>query len=389
MNVRENIRGKLAAWFRLFFISFLTVVFPLVVNAQEAAYVTLRVEQVFIKNSTRNVDEVFAYKLTALGNDCPMPSGTADGTYSFTLTGTDAVNIPVTFTDPGIYQYEVSVDLTLAAPGNFCDPRIYKIAVFVKAAERTLTAQMVVQTDDGVKSDGIRFENSYTPLASDPRIMVDPSVQKTVSGNPSGSSTFSFTLTARDPAFPMPEGSTNGVKTITITGSGEKDFGCWAYTREGTYCYDIAEVILSDTRYTYDESVYLITDAVKDVNGQLVVTRSVTNEGNKQVGSCIFINTYKKGSGGGSSGGNGGVSGAGAAAAGGGNPETGVGSAGENQVTEETVENTGGASVLGNVPKVGDDVKIELYIAMLCSGMIGAGGCVQYLIRTNGRKEKR
>lgn len=385
MGVRENIRGQLTVWFGLFFISFLTALFPLAVNAQEAALATLRVEQVFVKNSTRDVDEVFAYNLTALDSDCPMPSGAAGGAYSFTLTGTDAVNIPVTFSNPGIYQYEVGVDATLAAPGNSCDPRIYKITVLVNTKDGVLTAQMVVQTDDGTKSDGIRFENSYTPLASDPGIMVDPSVQKTVAGNPSGARSFSFTLTARDPAFPMPEGSINGVKTITITGSGEKDFGCWAYTREGTYCYDIAEVILSDTRYTYDEAVYLITDVVKDVNGRLIVTRSLTNEGNKQVGSCIFINTYKKSSGGGG-GGNGGSGETAAAESG--TADVGAGPDGEREVTAKVIENPEGTSVGGNVPKVGDDARIELYAAMLCSGMIGAGGCVRYLVRSNRRKEK-
>lgn len=385
MGVRENIRGKLTVGFCLFFI-FFSALFSLAVKAQEAVLVTLRVEQVFVKNSTRDVDEVFAYHLTALDSDCPMPSGAAGGAYSFILTGTDAVYIPVTFTNPGIYQYEVGVDVKLAAPGNSCDPRTCKITVLVKTTDGALTAQMIVQMDDGKKSDGIRFENSYTPLASDPSIMADPPVQKTVSGNPSGSRTFSFTLTARNPAFPMPEGSIKGVKTITITGSGKKEFGCWEYTREGTYCYDIAEVILPDTRYTYDESVYLITDVVKDVNGQLIVTRSVTNEGNKQVGSCIFINTYKKGSDGGD-GGNG--SSSETAAAESGTADVGAGSAGESEVTAEAIENPDGSSAGGKVPKVGDDVKIELYAAMLGSGVIGAGGCVRYLVRSNGRKEKR
>jgi len=356
MSIRKNIVGKMKARFFLFSISFFKMIFPSAVNAQETALVTLCVEQVFVKNSSRDVNDVFSYDLTAQGSDCPMPSGTSGGIYSFALTGTDAVNIPIIFTNSGIYQYEMSVNWSSAASGYFCDPQTYKIMVLVKMTDGILSAQMVVETNEGNKSDRNRFENSYTPLASDPKKRVDPPVKKTAAGNPSSPMTFSFTLTAGDPSFPMPEGSINGVKTITIVGSGEKDFGSWEYTREGTYCYDIAEVIISDTSYTYDESVYMITDLVKDIDGQLFVTRSVTNERNKQVGSCIFINKYKK-SGGGSFG-NGGSSGIDAVESNAAINDTGA--AGESE-SIEAIGDTGSVSIWGNVPKVGDEVKIVYF----------------------------
>ena len=47
-----------------------------------------------------------------------------------------------------------------------------------------------------------------------------------------------------------------------------------------------------ETGYTYDTTVYTITDNVTDVNGQLTVARTVTNAANKPVDSYDFINKY-------------------------------------------------------------------------------------------------
>ncbi len=263
----------------------------------------------------------------------------------------------------------------------------------MKRITEELSAEIIVKKNDGSKVGSIKFENTYTPLASNPEIMVDPPVKKTVSGNPSKTSSFTFSLTARDGANPMPEGSANGVKYITIYGSGEKDFGTWSYIREGTYYYTISEVVLSDTGYTYDDSVYTITDVVKDADGQLVVTRTVTNGSNKQVESCTFINKYNGGGGSSGSGGSGGKGSGGSSSGGPGvkideNSDDSLQFVNGDTPLANLLENESNAGSGAYSPKTGDDIRYELYAAMLCTAAAVAAGCVIYLILAANRIKK-
>jgi len=100
---------------------------------------------------------------------------------------------------------------------------------------------------------------------------------------------------ADNPSQPMPPGSVDGVKTMQITGSGSKEFGIWSYTQEGVYFYRISEVNTGARNYVYDTTVYTITDTVTAVDGQLKLSRVVTNGSNRQVTSLDFINTYTSG----------------------------------------------------------------------------------------------
>ncbi len=314
MNSDIKVQNKWITVRRLLLFCLLVIGFPLNVYAEaDSAAVMLYVDQVFIKNSSASdVNHVFSYDLISLDTGNPMPQGSLNSIYSFTAAGTGVKDIgPITFSDTGIYRYEIKGNQSVPARGYSYDTQVYSVTVYVKQTGVNLSAEIVVKKSDGSKAGSIRFVNTYTPIASDPDIMVDPPVKKTVSGNPSAASNFTFSLTAQDKANPMPEGSADGIKYITIYGSGEEDFGTWTYTREGIYYYTISEVAAAGTSYTYDRSVYTITDVVRDIDGQLAVTRTVTNGANKQVESCIFINKYNGGSGSGGSGSGGSGSGSG------------------------------------------------------------------------------
>jgi pilin isopeptide linkage protein len=122
--------------------------------------------------------------------------------------------------------------------------------------------------------------------------MVDPPVKKTVEGNPGADSIFTFKLTARNASSPMPAGSKGGSKIVYVKGAGSAEFGTWSYDEAGVYYYTVSELNTGEKGYAYDTVVYTITDSVKAVNGQLVLSRVVTNALNKQVMSLIFINKY-------------------------------------------------------------------------------------------------
>lgn len=380
----------------LFFLFILVMALPRAAYAGVTSVpVTLRIDQVFTKNSSAlGVNSVFSYTLTSMDGGNPMPAGSISGIYSFTVDGTDSKNIdPIFFNKTGIYRYEIKGNPFSSASGYSYDNEVYSLTVYVRQPADHLVTEVTVQKSDGSKVGRIEFKNTYTPLASKPEIMVDPPVKKTVSGNPSKTSTFTFLLTAKSGENPMPEGSVNGVKTITIAGSGKRDFGTWKYTREGTYYYTISEVDSRQSRYTYDTTVYTITDVVKDVNGQLEVMRTVTNGSNKQVESCIFINKYSGGSSGGGSGpgGGGGSSGGKGPGVSVNDADAGVPKAGAPQtgVPDTDVSETGipkaGLPQIG-IPKTGDFSRFGLYTIMFWGSFMAAACCIIYLIFAGRRK---
>lgn len=388
------------------------------------ASVTLTVEQVF-NTSAAGVKDVFPYELIAADPAGPMPSGSMNGVYLFTVSGTGSVNISMDFPDTGIYSYTLRPSPSApAVSGYVYDNQVYQVTVTVSGqGDERLTAWVVVQKAGSGKSAALRFSHSYIYLPSDPGTMVDPPVRKTVSGNPVTNSVFTFKLSAGDSGNPMPAGSINGVKTMTIVGSGEKDFGTWAYTAEGTYYYTISEVNTHVSGYTYDTAVYTITDAVKAVNNQLTVSRTVTNRLNKPVTACIFINQYRKSSGGGGTnpGGTGtnpggtnpegtnpgetnpGITIPGVTNPGGTNPggtPPGVTNPGDtppeganpggtpSESTDPGDSDPGGNTEPGNStkpdgkdsPKTGDDTSIPQYLAAMAASLAVAAGCIFGLI---------
>ena len=247
------------------------------------------VGQVFT-SSSGPADGAFTYRLRPLGQDNPMPAGSNAETHTFTITGTRDAEIElVGFSRPGVFRYELSQANGVEKPGYTYDKRAYTIEVYMDAE---FNSELIVLNTDGTKTAIIEFENGYRASPSDPALMVDPPVRKIVSGAPAANSVFTFELKAGNASWPMPAGSVNGVKTLTIEGSGVKDFGTWIYYNTGVYTYTVYEVNAAERGYTYDTEVYTITDTVTDANGQLVNSRVVRNSANVQVETMAFVNQY-------------------------------------------------------------------------------------------------
>ena len=300
------------------------LVVMLIVLASPTAYaaadsIRITVKQEFTTVSA-SADGTFAYRLKPLGPGNPMPmESTADG-YTFDITGTDSREIgPFSCNQPGVYCYELFQVIETEKPGYTYDKRVYTIEVHVDGA---LDMKIVVRNQNGEKEGDIEFRNCYRPSPpvgppvnppvsppvsppvnppvdrpspSDPDLMADPPVRKTVSGNPACKTTFEFKLVARDASYPMPAGSVDGTKMIKIAGSGEGEFGTWSYDTAGTYYYTVYEVNTGASGYSYDTTVYTITDMVKEENGELAVTRVVTNDLNKPVPAFAFVNKFSEG----------------------------------------------------------------------------------------------
>jgi len=264
------------------------------ITCAAAAPPKLTVDQVFTTSSP-DADGAFTYLLTPLEPDSQTSGENGIERYTFTITGTDRAEIELPgCTRPGVFKYELSQVVSTEKQGYRYDRHVYIIEVYVYADADT---QVIIFNEDGTKAAGITFLNAYDPIPSDPALMADTPVIKTVFGNPGYASTFTFKLEAQERSNPMPPGSADGLKTIYITGSGRNEFGAWSYDKPGTYYYTVFEVNTGEKGYRYDAAVYTITDMVRDDGGKLVLTRVVTNSSNRPVTSMIFNNYYNSGKG--------------------------------------------------------------------------------------------
>lgn len=266
------------------------------VYAEEIASVRLPVNQMFFVTGSTLSDEdgIFAYELTAADAETPMPAGSTQEGYQFSLKGNQSLEIgPMTYFDTGIYEYRLELVISNEKTGYVYDKEVYFITVYVKNTQNDgPVAGVIAKNTAGNKVGSLDFKHTYQPLASDPAVMVDPPVKKTVSGNPSDKGTFKFSLTAEEKTNPMPKRSIDGKKVITIQGEGESEFGVWSYTSVGIYRYTVSEEDTGEKGYSYDKTVYTITDVVEDEEGQLIVMREITNSDKKQVDTCTFQNQY-------------------------------------------------------------------------------------------------
>ena len=271
---------------------------PMTVYAAEYL-LTIKVTQKFTTISP-GVNSTFTYRLMPIETEPnnPMPAGSSSITgFTFNLTGNDVTSeIYIKYEELGVYHYELYQVIDVEMPGYVYDERNYllDVYVYIDATTSAETVIYIIRLKDQSKPSNIVFENSYGYTPTDPNLMPDYSVVKTVANNPSTPEQFTFTLEAQNASNPMPAGSTGGAKTVTITGPGSATFGKWTYTQPGIYRYTVTEVVPfpAATGYTYDSSVYTITDTVTDASGSLLLSRVVTNASNAVVTSYSFINRY-------------------------------------------------------------------------------------------------
>lgn len=212
-------------------------------------------------------------------------NGSAEAPYTWTISV--PYHRDITFTETGYdasgYSVTTSAD-TANATGSST------------AASGTIT----VPANDNAS---VSFDNVYcTPVVS------DPPIKKVIEGDtPSENATFQFTLKALrqltadgkeipGAELPMPEGADGQVKTVTVQGAGEYEFGNIEFSMPGTYIYQMSEVDTKVERYTYDTSVYIVTYKVTQNDDHLDVVRTITKNG-AEAETTQFTNMYKKPSG--------------------------------------------------------------------------------------------
>lgn len=194
----------------------------------------------------------------------------------------------LSFPLPGTYVYTVA-ERDVTVPGVTKDGTVTTIIYTVKDvghAGRLEVVDKTITRSDGETVNGIRFDNTYNPKGVGCTLGGVKTIinADTATNRIPQDGEFTFVLTSHDGA-PMPEGSKDGVKTVTNTGTGFS-FGRMDYDKPGTYVYTVTEQAGRDPTIGYSTQAYDVTVTVTDQGGML--SASV----DRQATDVRFDNTY-------------------------------------------------------------------------------------------------
>lgn len=194
----------------------------------------------------------------------------------------------LSFPLPGTYVYTVA-ERDVTVPGVTKDGTVTTITYTVKDvghAGRLEVVDKTITRSDGETVNGIRFDNTYNPKGVGCTLGGVKTIinADTATNRIPRDGEFTFVLTSHDGA-PMPEGSKDGVKTVTNTGTGFS-FGRMDYDKPGTYVYTVTEQAGRDPTIGYSTQAYDVTVTVTDQGGML--SASV----DRQATDVRFDNTY-------------------------------------------------------------------------------------------------
>lgn len=194
----------------------------------------------------------------------------------------------LSFPLPGTYVYTVS-ERDVTVPGVTKDGTVTTITYTVKDVDHAGRLKVVDKTvtrSDGKTANGIRFDNTYNPQGVGCTLGGVKTIinADTATNRIPRDGEFTFELASHDGA-PMPEGSKDGVKTVTNTGTGFT-FGRMDYDKPGTYVYTVTEQAGRDSTIGYSTQAYDVTVTVTDQGGMLSASAD------RQTNDIRFDNTY-------------------------------------------------------------------------------------------------
>ncbi|MDD6647870.1 MAG: FctA domain-containing protein [Firmicutes bacterium] len=113
---------------------------------------------------------------------------------------------------------------------------------------------------------------------------------------PQPAETYTITMQADDEAYPMPEGSENGLCSISITGENTAAFPVIRYDKVGVYGYTVCQEPGSNSKCTYDDTVYMLTVYVtnSEAGDGLEISAALYEAGkDEKLAEVTFHNKYE------------------------------------------------------------------------------------------------
>ena len=221
-------------------------------------------------------DKTFTFTLhaeegTIAGNTVasPMPEDSENDEKTVSVIGAAAGEFgKIVYTHAGEYNYTLT-ETEGHETGYTYDSNVYKVHVSVVDNDGRLEQTLSV---DETPVETLTITNNYKPVPVADHLYVTKFMEGEARRE-SEQLDFRFVLTAIGNA-PMPEGSEQGTKTVTIHDHGSVSFGNITYEHAGVYQYTIHEIDAKDRDYTCDSAVYTVTVTVTDNNGVLELKKA-------------------------------------------------------------------------------------------------------------------
>ena len=230
----------------------------------------------------------FTFKLTPQDN-APMPADAVEGAVTKTATA-NAKTVhfgSISYEKTGTYKYTIQ-EIAGDEDGITYDTTAYKVEVVVtkdQNASNKLKAEVKYYGKDGTLTNGLSVTNTFTPTSDELK------VQKQFNDWTKAGS-FTFDLTPVDNA-PMPAGTVDGKKVVTVTNGNAVSFGSITFDKAGTYTYNITEEKGTASGVRYDTTVHTaVVTVAKDTNNnnKLSVT-GITYDG-QTADAMVITNTF-------------------------------------------------------------------------------------------------
>lgn len=120
-------------------------------------------QQVVIENeAAESVRPTGVYELSAAEKDFPMPEGSKNGSYVFSIEGNDKqADIPLSYTHAGVYVYTLR-QITADAAYYTYDKTVYTVTAYIQNdPSGGLTCQLIMENAHKEKCGEAVFRNSY------------------------------------------------------------------------------------------------------------------------------------------------------------------------------------------------------------------------------------
>lgn len=167
MNVRRMLKCKKNKLNIVHLTAFLLICCIVIIEAKVYAAssqieIVLPVEQIF-SSTLKQEGMIGNYELVSTGTNTPMPAESADGKYTFSLSGNESRNIgPICFDEVGIYTYEMKQVSVNKEEVYTKDDKIYTIEIYVqKDVAGNLVAEIIMKNNQGYKVEILTFTNGY------------------------------------------------------------------------------------------------------------------------------------------------------------------------------------------------------------------------------------
>lgn len=136
---------------------------PMAAFAEEPVKLELPVTISISSSYKPSVAEKLKVVLTAEDDDCPMPVGSENGTYSMTIAGEGTQKLgAISYSKTGVYHYKVHQEAGTHTRGTY-DSTVYHVTVYVTNAENgglETTTVSYIDSASGKQGD-VAFSNSY------------------------------------------------------------------------------------------------------------------------------------------------------------------------------------------------------------------------------------